>query len=45
MALLKTIKDTNFRLNVRKALSNSTDEQVKITLEECKKYFERKKKK
>lgn len=43
--LKKTINDTVFRLRVRKALSDSTPEQVKITLEECKRYFEKKGKK
>ena len=45
MGLKKIINDTQFRMNVRKALSDSTAEQVKITLEECKRYFERKDKK
>lgn len=45
MALKKKMNDTIFRLKVRKALSDSTAEQVKITMEECKRYFEKKGKK
>lgn len=45
MGLKKIVADTSYRLRVRSALNNSTKEQVKITLEECKRYFERKGKK
>ena len=35
MGLKLLIANTTYRLNVRKALSDTTEEQLKITYEEC----------
>lgn len=40
----KTIQLTAYRMRVRKAISNQPVELVEITLDECKRFLERKKK-
>ena len=44
LGLKKQIEITKYRMKLRKALSNETDECLKITLEEVKKEIERRNK-